>query len=80
MGTITINVDDDLEKKFRKTVIEEEGEGKGKLGGAVSEALSVWLNNKRQERISKHQLELMEMGFVLGKFKFTRDELHERKY
>ncbi|HLD88747.1 MAG TPA: hypothetical protein VI894_00925 [Candidatus Nanoarchaeia archaeon] len=80
MGTITINVDDDVEKEFRNAVAEKEGIGKGKLGGAVTEAINLWIDNKRQEQIAQRQIALMKKGFVLGKFKFDRDELHERKH
>ncbi len=80
MGTITINVDDDMEKRFRITVTKEKGLGKGKLGNAVEEALDLWVKSKEQREITQRQLELMNRGFHLGKYVFNRDELHEQKH
>lgn len=80
MGTITINVDDTTEHLFREVVIEEEGTGKGKLGIAVTEALKLWIEQKKQTEIAERQLTLMKNGFKLGKYKFNREELHERIY
>jgi len=79
MGTITINVDDNMEAKFREVVAEEKGVGKGKLGSAVEEALDLWIKNKEQKDIAQRQLELMKKGFHLGKYVFNRDDLHGRK-
>jgi hypothetical protein len=78
MGTITINVEDNIEQQFRDTVKEQVGMGKGKLGGAVEEALNLWISKKSEEDIAKRQLALMTKGFNMGKYKFDRDELHER--
>lgn len=78
MGTITISVDDDTEMEFRDVVKEEIGETKGSLGSAITEAMNLWIKNKQQTEIAQRQLQLMESGFHLGKYKFNRDELHER--
>ncbi len=78
MATITINIDNQTETIFREAVKEELGTEKGKLGQAVNEALQLWINKKKQEEISQRQLALLKTGFKLGKWKFNRDELHER--
>ncbi len=79
MGTITITVKDDVEERFRKTVNETKGKGKGKLGSAASEAMQEWVEKQRQKRISKEMLALLDKGFEMGRFKkVSRDELHER--
>ncbi len=78
MGTITINVSDDTEILFREVVKEEVGSTKGSLGTAVEEALGLWISQKREDEIAKRQLALMEKGFALGRYKFRREELHER--
>ena len=78
MATITINVDDQTESLFRDVVKEELGGEKGKLGQAVTEALQLWISQKKQEEIAQRQLGLMKKGFKLGKWKINRDELHER--
>lgn len=80
MGTITINVDDQTESLFREVVLEEEGSGKGRLGYAVTEALKLWINQRKQTEIANRQLALMKKGLKLGKFVFNREELHERIY
>ncbi len=79
MGTVTINIDDETEQKFREVVKEECGEGKGKLGQAVTEALLFWINFKKQEEIAHRQLKLIQKGFSLGKYKFDREDIHDRK-
>lgn len=78
MGTITISVDDSTETTFRKVVREEIGETKGSLGTAVTEAMNLWVQQKRQTEIAQRQLALMERGFRLGRYKFNREALHER--
>ncbi len=80
MGTMTVNVDDEMEQKFRETVAKEKGVGKGKLGSAVQEAFDLWVQEKEQNIIAQRQLQLMEKGFRMGKYKFDREELHERQY
>lgn len=79
MGTITINVSDDTEMLFREVVKEEVGSSKGSLGTAVEEALALWISEKKEQEIATRQLTLMEKGFTLGKYKFNREELHERR-
>lgn len=78
MGTITINIDDDTEQKFRNCVKETLDTGKGKLGQAVKEALALWIEEKEQKEIAKRQLALLEKGFHFGKYTFRRDELYDR--
>ena len=78
MGTITISVDDATEMEFREVVKEEIGETKGSLGSAISEAMNLWIKQKQQIEIAERQLALIEKGFHLGKYKFNREELHER--
>lgn len=79
MGTITICVDDKVEKKFRKAAEESFGVGKGKLGAAVAEALEKWVESKEQERIASEMVGFLEKGFEMGKLKFKhRSELYAR--
>ena len=79
MGTITVNVKDEAEKEFRKTVKENFGKGKGKLGKALTEAIEMWTMQYSHEEIGKRQIALMKKGFDLGGFVVSsRDELHER--
>jgi len=79
MAVITISVNDDLNKKFREIVRRKLGERKGALGKAVEDALNKWLDEERQNEISREMIELMEEGVgTLGKWKFKRDELYGR--
>lgn len=79
MGTMTINISDDTEQLFRSTVKEEVGEGKGKLGEAVDEALKKWAEEKRQIEIGQELLALSQRGFNMGKILIKhRSELYDR--
>lgn len=80
MGTITINISEETEAAFRKTVREEKGEGKGKLGEAVTEALEGWVEEKKQRALGLELLELSRKGFNMGKITIKhRSELYDRK-
>ena len=79
MGTITISVDDETERKFREVAIRVLGKRKGALGQATTEALNLWVKEKMQEEISRVALILMEKEYDLGVWHYrTREELHER--
>lgn len=78
MGTITINVNDKSEMKFRNAAKIVYGTGKGTLGKAATEAIEDWANRKTTGNEAK-MLELLEKGFKMGKIKYkTREELHDR--
>ena len=81
MGTITVNVDDETEMFFRKTVKETIGEGKGTLGKAITEALDKWTREKRQDKIKKRVLQRLNKGlYKLPKnYKFNRNEIYEER-
>jgi len=79
MGTITVNVKDDVEKDFRKLVRSVHGAKKGDLGKALTEAMQQWVYEKRQEKIAQEALKLLELKFIFGKRLYRdRDELYER--
>lgn len=79
MGTITVNVDDKTETRFRETVKEVIGTGKGRLGKAISEAMDQWIKFNSDKEIAKRQLALLKKGFDLGGSTVKhRSELHER--
>ncbi len=78
MGTITINVKNETEKKFRKIAGARYGKRKGALGEAVTEALDLWTRTNSKKSVIK-AMELLEKGIDMGKLKYkSRDELHER--
>lgn len=79
MGTITVNVRDDVEKEFRELVRSVHGAKKGELGRALTEAMQKWVYEKRQEKIAQDALKLLEQGFDFGKRLYKdRSDLHER--
>ena len=80
MGTITISVDDDVEKQFRKSVEENVGSKKGDLGKAITEAMKKWAEEKEQKEIAERMKARMKKGmYKLPKnWKFNRDELYDR--
>ncbi len=80
MGTVTINIEDAVEKEFRKTVEQLTGLGKGKLGKAIKEALQLWIQKQQEQQIASRQLALLKKGFPMGTFTIkSRSELHERR-
>ena len=78
MATITINIDDSIDNKFRDVVKEKYGFSKGSLGNAFSEALKQWIKKESETDISIRQIKLMEIGLNLNIKKFNRSELYER--
>ena len=78
MGTVTLNVKDKVEEKFRKATELKFGKRKGSLGKAATVALEQWADRETKGNETK-MLELLEKGFKMGKLKYkSRDELHER--
>ncbi len=75
--TMTVNVEEDVASEFRKQASLKFGKKKGYLGRAVTEAMEEW-TRKRNESLEKQFLELLETGIKMKKWKFNRDELHER--
>ena len=79
MGTITISVDDDTEKRFRNAARKKLGERKGYLGKATTEALECWILKQTQEEIARDALALLETGYHTGKHLSTkRQDLYDR--
>ena len=77
MATLTVNVSDDVEKRFRKMAGSKYGKRKGYLGEAVTEAMQTWM--KSESGSVKKALELLEKGHNGGGLLYkSRDELHGR--
>lgn len=49
MGVLNVEIDDELEKKFRVKVLERKGSKKGALTEAVEEALKLWIEKGEGE-------------------------------
>ena len=76
MGTITANINDEVETLFRKRVSQIYGTGKGTLGKALSEAMLEWA---RKKQYFETCMNLLEHGTPMGKIKYkTREELYDR--
>ncbi|MBI2144147.1 hypothetical protein HYU17_03285 [Candidatus Woesearchaeota archaeon] len=81
MGTMTINISDETEWKFRQAVKEELGEGKGKLGKAVEESLNKWISEAKEAKLRQRAIETLKKGlYKLPKgYVFKRDEAYENR-
>ena len=76
MATITINIQESLEKSFRNRVYQVYGKKKGTLGKALSEAMQEWVRKK--DNFDKC-MALLDKGVNMGKLKYsTRDEIYDR--
>ncbi|VVB89002.1 Uncharacterised protein [uncultured archaeon] len=79
MGTITVNVKDEVEKEFRELVRSTQGTKKGDLGKALTDAMGKWVYEKKQERNAQEALKLLEQKFDFGMRLYKeRSELYER--
>ena len=75
--TITISVDEGVEQEFRKFAGSRYGKKKGYLGKAITQAMKEW-TTKESADIVTEGLKLLKEGIQGKKWKFNRDELHER--
>lgn len=66
MGNLLISLDDRREKTLRELAKEMHGGKKGSISETVAEGIDALAKNKRRLRALKHQLALMEKGFVSG--------------
>ena len=79
MATITLNVNDEINNEFRQIVKSKLGDGKGKLGKAIEDAMKKWISEQKQKELSNQGLMLLKEGIWSKKgFKFNRDEIYER--
>ena len=76
MGTITVNINDEVEELFRKRVSQAYGTGKGTLGKALTEAMLEWT---RKKQYFDTCMNLLNQGKNMGKLNYKkREELHDR--
>ncbi|HLC84397.1 MAG TPA: hypothetical protein VJH22_01245 [Candidatus Nanoarchaeia archaeon] len=79
MTTITISVDTDVERDFRKQAAKQHHQKKGFLGDAITEAMKAWLDHLKERQILDQAQALWLKGHHFGKLTYTkRAELHER--
>jgi hypothetical protein len=75
--TVTINLDENIEKEFKEKARLKYGKRKGSLAKAMNEALEEWLKNDNNDML-KENLELLGKGIRMKKWKFNREDLYER--
>lgn len=79
MATITLNVTNEVNDEFRNVVRIKFGEGKGKLGKAIEEAIKIWISEQKQKELSTKGLALLKEGVWFKKnYKFNREEAYDR--
>lgn len=79
MGTITVSIKNDVEKRFRETAAKIYGQRKGYLGSALTEAMLRWITKVRQEELKAKAIKRLDAGYEMGKLLYkSRGELHER--
>ncbi len=77
--TMTVNVGAESAHRFRKTVKNVLGKGKGMLGKAATEAFGLWVREKELEVVRRRAIETLNKGFNMGKKLYkSRDELYDR--
>lgn len=75
--TITVNLDEVIEKEFKEKVRLKYGKKKGSLAKAMNEALEEWLKSHNNDTL-KENLKLLESGIEMKKWEFNREDLHGR--
>ena len=75
--TVTVNLDESIEKRFREKARLKYGNRKGSLGKALSEALENWLKDDSLDLLNEN-LKLLEKGIEMKKWDFRREDLYER--
>jgi len=50
VGILHVRIDDELEKRFRKKVLDVHGARKGALAKAVEEAIKLWLERYENQK------------------------------
>jgi len=80
MATITLNVNNEINNEFRDAVKSKFGEGKGKLGKAIEEAIKKWIFEQKQKEITERQIKIMKVGvWSLKNYRFDREEIYEKR-
>ena len=75
--TRTIIIDEAIEKGFNEKARLKYGYRKGSLVKAMNEVLEEWLKSDSKNTLEEN-LKLLESGIEMKKWKFNREDLHER--
>ena len=76
--TITISVNEESDRRFRRFALHKYGKRKGVLGKALSLAMDRLVEEDEATDLTAKSLALMEKGIAMKKWKFNREELYER--
>ncbi len=77
--TLTVNVNAEVEKEFRRVARATQGGKKGYLGKALTDAMHRWTMEKEATATVAAAMALLDQGLDLGGLRYARrDELHER--
>ena len=81
MATITISVEDEVEKRFRKLASEEYKGKKGYLGDAITKAMKKWVEENEVEERTHRALQRLKKGmYRVGKnYTFRREDAYEER-
>ncbi len=75
--TVTVNLDDAIEKRFGEKARLKFGHRKGSLAMALNEALGSWIKEGSVDPISE-SLSLLNNGIKMKKWNFKREDLYEK--
>ncbi len=78
--TLTISVDEESERKFRKLALSKYGKRKGTLGKALTAAMDKWIEQVEGADLTAETIDLMKKGVAKKKWKFNREEIYEERF
>jgi predicted transcriptional regulator len=79
MGTVTISLSDEVEKRFREVITRECGTNKGAISNAITEAIELWINETRQRSLADAGRKILAKKHDIGEWHYShRKELYER--
>lgn len=77
---ITISINEESEKNFRRIAILKYGKRKGALGKALTEAIDEWVRELQEKDLTSKSLELMKKGVAKKKWRFNRDDIYAERF
>ncbi len=73
--SITVNLDEVIEKEFKEKARLKYGKKKGSLAKAMNQALEQWLKSDGSDAL-RENLRFLESGIGMKKWKFNREDLY----
>jgi len=83
--SLRLEIDKELERKFRELAMRRYGFTKGALKKAAETAIKRWtetadLGRKEKSAVIAKSLKLLETGVKLKKWKFNREEIYANRF